>query len=65
MLREYHLNYFQTSQADKVVVLCCCCIVVVVVVGGGGGVINFQNRFNIGNIDITYVMLMLHGRGSM
>jgi hypothetical protein len=29
-LREYHLNYFQKSQAVKVVVICCCCVVVVV-----------------------------------
>ena len=31
MLREYHLNYFQKSQAVKGVVICCCCVVVVVV----------------------------------
>jgi hypothetical protein len=31
MLREYHLNYFQKSQAVKVVVICCSCVMVVVV----------------------------------
>jgi hypothetical protein len=30
-MREYHLNYFQKSQAVKDVVICCCCVVVVVV----------------------------------
>jgi hypothetical protein len=65
MLREDHLNCFQINEADKVVVLYCCCIVVIVVVVGGGGVIDFQNQFNMGSIDTTYVEPMLHGRGSM
>jgi hypothetical protein len=30
MLREYHLNYFQKSQASTVVVIYCCCVIVVV-----------------------------------